>query len=49
MRKPTIYEALSEKLNRNPTPAELKAEVSRIKAEGYAQAAAQGKLRHQQR
>ena len=47
--KPTIYEALRSKLNREPTNPELKAEVSRIKNEGYVQAATQGKLRHQRR
>ena len=47
--KPTIYEALREKLRREPTNPELKAEVSRIKNEGYVQAATQGKLRHQRR
>lgn len=36
MRAPTIYEALREKLGREPTNAELRAEVERIKAEGAA-------------
>ena len=35
----TIYEALSRKLGRKPTNAELKDEVQRIKQEGYALAA----------
>jgi hypothetical protein len=48
-RKPTIYEALQGKLGRNPTNAELKADVERIKGEGYAMAAAGGKLRHQRK
>lgn len=30
MHKPTIYEALRDKLGREPTNAELKADVSRI-------------------
>jgi hypothetical protein len=47
MRKPTIYEALKEKLGREPSNDELKAEVQRIKDEGYVMAATQGKLRHQ--
>lgn len=34
MRKPTIYEALRAKLQREPTSAELRAEVRRILAEG---------------
>lgn len=33
----TIYEALKEKLGREPTRVELKAEVQRIIAEGAAQ------------
>ena len=35
-RKPTIYEALRGNLGREPTNAELKAEVGRIIAEGWA-------------
>ena len=34
MRKPTIYEALAAKLKREPTHAELKAEVQRILNDG---------------
>lgn len=34
MKKPTIYEALREKLGREPTNAELKADVQRILREG---------------
>lgn len=33
MRKPTIYEALRDKLGREPTNAELKEEVKRILSE----------------
>lgn len=33
MIKPTIYEALRDKLGREPTNAELKADVERIKSE----------------
>jgi hypothetical protein len=33
-KQPTIYNALRAKLNREPTNAELKAEVSRIISEG---------------
>ena len=49
MRKPTIYEALRGRLGRNPTDAELKADVARIKEEGYVMAASAGKLRHQRK
>lgn len=48
-RKPTIYEALAEKLGREPTNAELKADVERIKAEAYVKLATAGKLTHQRR
>jgi 8-oxo-dGTP pyrophosphatase MutT (NUDIX family) len=48
-RKPTIYEALREKLGREPTNAELKQDVERIKSEGMMQAASQGKLGHQRK
>lgn len=34
MRKPTIYESLVGKLNREPTNAEIKAECRRIILEG---------------
>jgi hypothetical protein len=40
MRKPTIYEALKTKLGREPSNAELKAEVKRILHEGYMQGVA---------
>ena len=45
----TIYEALSRKLGRKPTNAELKDEVQRIKQEGYALAATSGKLPFQRK
>jgi hypothetical protein len=47
MHKPTIYEALAEKLGRTPTNAELKAEVERIKREAIVELAGRGKLRFQ--
>lgn len=47
MRKPTIYEALAEKLGRTPTNAELKADVNRIKQEALVDLAGKGKLRFQ--
>ncbi len=49
MHKPTIYEALMSKLGREPTNSELKAEVERIKTEGYVMAATRGKLQHQRK
>lgn len=49
MRKPTIYEALKAKLNREPSNAELKAEVSRILDDGMIELAGKGKLSHQKR
>ena len=45
----TIYAALKVKLNREPTNAELKAEVRRIIRESYVDAAGKGKLAHQRR
>lgn len=47
MSKPTIYEALKAKLNREPSNAELKAEVHRILDEGLIELAGAGKLKHQ--
>ena len=47
--KPTIYEALRAKLGRNPTNAELKADVSRIKEEALIDTARRGKLSHQRK
>jgi hypothetical protein len=48
-RELTIYEALRKKLGREPTPAELKADVLRILEEGSQEMAAKGKLPHQRR
>lgn len=48
-RKPTIYEALAEKLGRAPTNSELKAEVERIKTEALIGRATAGKLKFQRR
>lgn len=47
MRKPTIYEALRDKLGREPTNAEVKADCLRILAEGAQEAAERGKLKLQ--
>ncbi len=49
VRKPTIYEALYAKLGREPTNAELKADVKRILTEALIERAEQGKLKHQRR
>lgn len=46
-RDATIYEKLREKLGREPTGAELRAEVARIKEEGLVEMAEKGKLKHQ--
>lgn len=48
-RKPTIYEALRDKLGREPTNAELTDDVKRILREGAEEAAAKGKLPHQRK
>lgn len=48
-RKPTIYEVLKAKLNREPTHAELCADVQRILKDALVQRAAAGKLKHQRR
>jgi hypothetical protein len=48
-RKPTIYEALRDKLGREPTNAEIKADVKRILEDGLIELASKGKLRHQRR
>jgi hypothetical protein len=45
----TIYEALKAKLNREPSHAELIADVKRILREGLEERAAAGKLKHQKR
>jgi aconitase B len=47
--KPTIYQALCTKLGRQPTNAELKAEVTRIKQDAVIELAQAGKLPHQKR
>lgn len=47
MRKPTIYEALANKLGREPTPAELKADFNRILDEGMQEQASKGNLKFQ--
>ena len=49
MRKPTIYEVLRAKLGREPTNAELCAEVRRILSEVTLERAERGKLSHQRR
>jgi hypothetical protein len=49
MRKPTIYEALRAKLGREPTHAELCADVRRILADGTRERAERGQLRHQRK
>lgn len=49
MRNPTIYEALAAKLGREPTNAEVKADVERILDEAAQERAAAGKLRHQRK
>jgi len=46
-RKPTIYEALRDRLGREPTNAELKADVQRIFDDGLVKQAEAGKLKHQ--
>ncbi len=46
-RKPTIYEALAAKLGREPTNAELSADVRRILSEATIERATVGKLQHQ--
>lgn len=45
----TIYEALKAKLGREPTGAELKADVARIKESAMVDLASKGKLPHQRR
>lgn len=49
MRKPTIYEALRVKLDREPTHAEIKADVHRILTEAMIERAEQGKMPHQRK
>jgi hypothetical protein len=45
----TIYEALKQKLGREPSNAELKADLQRIGEESLIDAAAKGKLARQRR
>jgi hypothetical protein len=45
----TIYAALKMRLGREPTNAELRAEVQRIKTEALVETAMKGKLSHQRR
>lgn len=47
--KKTIYQALAEKLQREPSNEELKAEVKRILEEGLVEMAEKGKLPHQRK
>jgi hypothetical protein len=47
--KQTIYEALRQKLGREPTNAEIKADVQRILEEAMVDRAERGKLSHQRR
>lgn len=49
MMKPTIYAALKTRLGREPTNAEIKADVQRILTEGLVERAEAGKLPHQRR
>ena len=49
MRPPTIYEALRAKLGREPSNAELRADVHRILADGTRELAEAGKLRYQRK
>ncbi len=49
MRKLTIYDALRQKLGREPTNAEVRDDVDRIKREAYVEVASRGKLPHQRR
>lgn len=46
-RKPTIYEVLRDKLGREPTHAELCADVRRILTEARIERAEAGRLPHQ--
>lgn len=48
-RRPTIFEALRAKLGRDPTPAEIAAEMRRILSEVHVDLAEAGKLPHQRR
>lgn len=48
-RRPTIYEALRDKLGREPTNKEIKADVRRINEEVIVDLATRGKLPHQRK
>lgn len=45
----TIYEALRAKLGREPTHAEIEADVKRILADGLREMAERGQLSHQRK
>lgn len=45
----TVYEALRQKLGREPTNAEIKADMQRIADEVLVEMASRGKMRHQRR
>jgi len=47
--KPTIYAALKATLGREPTHAEIVADVKRILTESLCERATQGKLKHQRK
>lgn len=49
MRKPTICEALAQKLRRMPTHRELCDDVRRILSETIVERATAGKLKHQRK
>lgn len=49
MRKPTIYDVLKAKLQREPTHRELCNEVKRILTDGLVERATAGKLPHQRK
>ena len=49
MRKPTIYEALRDRMQREPTNAELRADVARIKESALVETATQGRLSWQRK
>ena len=49
MRKPTIWEKLTEKLGREPTHREACDDVKRILDEGLVELAEKGKLKHQRK
>lgn len=49
IRKPTIYEVLTNNLGREPTNLELKEEIKRILEEGLIEMAEKGKLKHQKK